>query len=86
MNRFAWLGVLMTLTLPLMAEDKPASPLTGSLPLIDGTQVDLARHQALRPLAHQQAEDVQPDAGRQRFEREQGGRAFHGLILQLFLK
>ena len=45
MNRFAWLGVLMILTLPLVAEDKLASPLTGSLPSIDGTQVDLAGYQ-----------------------------------------
>jgi glutathione peroxidase len=45
MKRFAWIGIVMTLALPLVAEEKPPSLLTGTLAAINGTPVDLAGYQ-----------------------------------------
>ena len=45
MNRLVWFGIFLASALPLMADEKPASPLTGTLPSIDGTAVDLAGYQ-----------------------------------------
>ena len=45
MIRPAWIGVLMTAALPLLAADAPAPVLTGTVTSIDGKPVDLAGYQ-----------------------------------------